>query len=390
MLPVKRCLYLLGLATSIAIALPACGGGGGGNSGGDGDGGGGSTAYPDAADRYEGAGGDNTKATASAIAVGDSQIRTLWPTGDVDFIAVSLLAGTEYEFSAHRLCATCDTLMRLYDTTDTVKQNNDDYLGLDSRFRYTPPVDGIYMIEVRPKQPQDVAQYTLSVREWADSDGDGASSFYDCDDNNPVIYPGATEIAGDGIDQNCSGTDKLASTTADPAEPDNSPATAEPMYMTGLGVGEIQYQQAGWAANARTIHTPGDEDYFHFTLGPKEAAHVQLYEPADASLTATLYDSDGTTAIAPLDGNLSGGAPWLKVANTTDADKTFYISYTAAASTWYVPALFSAGVDNDGDGFYTRDFALARDCDDSDPAINPLAAEIPGDGIDQDCNPSSI
>jgi len=26
------------------------------------------------------------------------------------------------------------------------------------------------------------------------------------------------------------------------------------------------------------------------------------------------------------------------------------------------------------------------DCDDADPSINPLAPEIPGDGIDQDCN----
>ena len=37
--------------------------------------------------------------------------------------------------------------------------------------------------------------------------------------------------------------------------------------------------------------------------------------------------------------------------------------------------------DNDGDGFLATD-----DCDDDDPSINPEAEDIPGDGIDQDCD----
>jgi Notch-like protein len=40
-------------------------------------------------------------------------------------------------------------------------------------------------------------------------------------------------------------------------------------------------------------------------------------------------------------------------------------------------------VDNDGDGFSACD----GDCDDGDPAIYPGAAEICGDGIDEDCDP---
>jgi hypothetical protein len=40
-----------------------------------------------------------------------------------------------------------------------------------------------------------------------DSDGDGYPDSVDCAPNDASIYPGATEIPYDGIDQNCSGAD---------------------------------------------------------------------------------------------------------------------------------------------------------------------------------------
>ncbi|MDQ8046608.1 MAG: MopE-related protein [Solirubrobacteraceae bacterium] len=45
-----------------------------------------------------------------------------------------------------------------------------------------------------------------------DKDGDGYSPPADCDDSRADIHPGATDIPGDGIDQDCSGADAVVPT----------------------------------------------------------------------------------------------------------------------------------------------------------------------------------
>lgn len=44
-----------------------------------------------------------------------------------------------------------------------------------------------------------VSAYALSAHTFTDADNDGASTYYDCNDNDPTIYTWAEEIAVDGI-----------------------------------------------------------------------------------------------------------------------------------------------------------------------------------------------
>jgi hypothetical protein len=42
---------------------------------------------------------------------------------------------------------------------------------------------------------------------FVDADGDGVASSLDCSDADPAVRPGAVDVPGDGIDQDCTGTD---------------------------------------------------------------------------------------------------------------------------------------------------------------------------------------
>ena len=242
-----------------------------------------------------------------------------------------------------------------------------------------------------------------------DQDGDGVDSERhggdDCDDEDPGVQPSADDTPYDGVDSDCDGAN-------DYDQDGDGYVSDEYAALAGLPGGDCDDANAAVSAGAAEVCDGADnncdggvDEGFDMdgdlvkvcdgdcddTDGSVQPGATDVwYDGRDVNCDeANDYDQDGD-AWVPLEWEAEAGLPG------GDCDDTDPAVNPEAAEEWYDDLDANcdglSDFDQDADGYESDDFASgsADDCNDTDPVIHPDGLETPYDGIDQDCDGADL
>jgi len=216
----------------------------------------------------------------------------------------------------------------------------------------------------------------------------------DCNDAASTIYPGATEVVDDGIDQDCNGFDSI--TCYQDSDKDGYGTTSTIIAPdASCDLSEQEASTSGDCNDADTTINPAatelPDDNVDQNCDGTELCYLDAdddtYRP-DASSTTSSSDLDCTDP-----GEAEGTDP---TGDCDDNDPNNYPGNTESCDgqdndcngldDFGNPGVGGQETDNDGDG----QSECQGDCNDADATINPVATELPDDGVDQNCDGTEL
>ncbi|MEQ9700665.1 MAG: putative metal-binding motif-containing protein [Sandaracinaceae bacterium] len=254
-----------------------------------------------------------------------------------------------------------------------------------------------------------VAADDISVRSTIpDADGDGDPDATDCAPGDPTIFTGAPEVADDGVDQDCNGADTI--TCFVDADMDG--------FGTVAGTTTLAADGSCDTAEMESSESTDCDDMAAATFpGASETPDDGVDQDCSGADTITCFvDADmdgfgtdeGTTTLAA-DGSCD--AEDMESSDSTDCDDTAATTFPGATDPpddgvdqdCSGDDAVTCFVDADMDGFGTDEGTTtvaddgscdvedmessdSTDCDDTSDTVFPSAPELPGDGVDQDCD----
>ena len=244
-----------------------------------------------------------------------------------------------------------------------------------------------------------------SVPVHLDSDGDGFSTEFDCDDGDPSVYPGASELC-DGKDNDCDGEtdegvgnwyyrDNDGDGYGDPGQAIQACTPPAGYVENGMDCADSDpttHPGAGELMDGKDNDCDGQIDECDGLLLYRDLDDDGFGDPENSICSESPvpgYVEDGGDC-ADYDPTIHPGA--LDICDGKDNDCDGWIDEDEIS--WWPDA--------DGDGFGDAAADPQRcagssggplghvpnglDCNDADPEIHPGAEDVAGDGIDSDCD----
>ncbi len=235
-----------------------------------------------------------------------------------------------------------------------------------------------------------------------DLDNDGYSSLNDCNDNDPAINPGAVEIHNNGVDENCNGMDDDVQITTPTGviEAESGNLTAPMVKVADLAATNGSYIQTSTDNNGTAnynfnITAPGvykivarvftanqSTDSFFVTIDNASEVIWDL-NPTGSANEFNIWREDNITSRGAGSFDNPQYDPYtVELQNGTHSISFRGRETNAKLDYFYLVKVGESTIaDADLDGYDVN-----SDCDDNNAAINPGATEVPGNGIDENCN----